>query len=482
MPASLPEQALCAVTSGSSLLCCDGRRSEYTSGRGASAPRAPQASVHAGAENVPPAGHLRRSPRLTSGARSNAGAAGHSKGANVLQDRTNYGDRPLHGKKADRHPSSACGPSKRGGDGSHAEPHPPTPALLPAAAAGAAAVGAGRAPGVRPSSGHAHSAAAPAYRSGTTASGGVGGPRRPLGAAAAGAAAAAVGAGAASRPPSVPRSAAASTAWTTEADDRLRWVTDYAQDIYGRLFREEAALLPPANFLDAQTEVNAKMRGILVDWLVEVHMKYRLRPLTLYLTVNILDRYLALKQVQRRRLQLVGVVALLVATKFEEITPLEVRELAYICDNAYTKEDIIQMECVMLMALEFQICTPTAAHFLDRLHRSSQLAGDPVPKELARYVAELALTDARLARTVPSQLAAASTLLALELLGREPRWPSALAQYSRYTEEELSPYVLELRRLVEGAATSNLQAVRRRYCMEQHQGVANLVSQVRGSA
>ena len=55
------------------------------------------------------------------------------------------------------------------------------------------------------------------------------------------------------------------------------------------------------------------MRAILVDWLVEVHMKMRLVPETLYLTVNIIDRYLAKTEVSRPKLQLVIVTSLLIA-------------------------------------------------------------------------------------------------------------------------------------------------------------------------
>ena len=86
------------------------------------------------------------------------------------------------------------------------------------------------------------------------------------------------------------------------------------------------------------------MRSILVDWLVEVHLKFKLVPETLYLTVNIIDRYLSLTSVTRPKLQLVGVTALLIASKYEEIYPPELRDLVYICDRAYSKSEILKME------------------------------------------------------------------------------------------------------------------------------------------
>jgi len=68
------------------------------------------------------------------------------------------------------------------------------------------------------------------------------------------------------------------------------------------------------------------MRAILVDWLVEVHMKFNLVPETLFLCINVIDRYCEIVNVPRAKLQLVGVTALLIACKYEEIYPPEVRK------------------------------------------------------------------------------------------------------------------------------------------------------------
>lgn len=107
--------------------------------------------------------------------------------------------------------------------------------------------------------------------------------------------------------------------------------------------------------MDFQEDVNEKMRAILVDWLVEVHLKFKLLPETLYLTVNLIDRYLCKEQVHRSKLQLVGVTAMLIASKYEEIYPPIVKDFVYITDNAYTKDEILDMERRILCALDFNI-------------------------------------------------------------------------------------------------------------------------------
>lgn len=90
------------------------------------------------------------------------------------------------------------------------------------------------------------------------------------------------------------------------------------------------------------------MRSILVDWLVEVHLKFKLIPESLYLTVNLIDRFLEKSHIHRSKLQLVGVTGMLIACKYEEIYPPIVKDFVYITDNAYTKEEILEMEKDML--------------------------------------------------------------------------------------------------------------------------------------
>jgi cyclin B len=98
------------------------------------------------------------------------------------------------------------------------------------------------------------------------------------------------------------------------------------------------------------------MRAILVDWLIDVHLKFKLLNETLFLTVNILDRYLSIAtNLSRSKLQLVGVASMLISTKYEEIYPPTVKDYVYITDNAYSKEEILKMESHILITLDFNI-------------------------------------------------------------------------------------------------------------------------------
>lgn len=115
------------------------------------------------------------------------------------------------------------------------------------------------------------------------------------------------------------------------------------------LLSKQQRLSVPENYLERQPDVNGRMRAILVDWLVEVHHRFDLMQETLYLTVHLVDRYLSLKRINRSHLQLVGVTAMLVASKYEDMYPPEVADFVYISDNAFTARNILDMERVCLL-------------------------------------------------------------------------------------------------------------------------------------
>jgi len=251
-------------------------------------------------------------------------------------------------------------------------------------------------------------------------------------------------------------------------------VAEYAHDIYGLLERYEGRRLPGCNYMDRQPDLNAKMRAILVDWLVEVAMKHKLKLETLFLTVNLIDRYLDRRQTMRQRLQLVGVAAMLIASKFEEIYPPDVRDFVYITDNAYVKEDILQMEVQILTELKFVICVPTAAHFMDRYQRLNQCPKDSAHRHLLHYLLELSLMDFHMIRYEPSHLVAAATLLSNKLMKQPVAWPPMVERHCKFDLPAVKDCAQELCSILEAAQKSPLQAVRKKF---SHVGFCSVATQ-----
>jgi len=222
-------------------------------------------------------------------------------------------------------------------------------------------------------------------------------------------------------------------------------IDEYVGDISKHLFRSEEKSLPQPDYMDAQPEISSNMRTILIDWLVEVHMKHHLCLETLHLTVNIIDRYLSKAPVTRKRLQLVGVVAMFIAAKFEEINPPELDFWVYITASAYTQEDLVNMECTVLTTLNFRIMVPTAAHFLALLKNANRC--DSAHSSLAEYIIELALLDSRMLCYPPSHVVSAALLLSNELLRHEPTWSPTMVLLSHRTGPALRGCAEVLREL-----------------------------------
>ena len=102
-----------------------------------------------------------------------------------------------------------------------------------------------------------------------------------------------------------------------------------------------------------QNEISIKMRTILIDWIIEVHILFLLQHKTFFSTITILDLYLSKKNVTKSNLQLVGMVATLVSSKIEEIFSPELNDFVFICNKTYTKDQIIMMKINLVETIDY---------------------------------------------------------------------------------------------------------------------------------
>jgi G2/mitotic-specific cyclin-B, other len=225
----------------------------------------------------------------------------------------------------------------------------------------------------------------------------------------------------------------------------------------------------------SQADINEKMRAILIDWLVEVHLKFKLMPETMYLTVNIIDRYLERKQVIRQKLQLVGVTAMLLASKYEEIYAPEVRDFVYITDKAYTKEQILAMEASMLNTLEFRITVPTAYVFLNRYLKVANAHTDIKAGYFATYLTERTLQEYKMLGHAPSKVAAACVNISLRTLRGRGAWDRKMEFHSGFRQEELRATIKDVEEIMAASSTSTLKAVAKKYALPKFGEVASIV-------
>jgi G2/mitotic-specific cyclin 2 len=224
-----------------------------------------------------------------------------------------------------------------------------------------------------------------------------------------------------------------------DADDPFM-VSEYVHEIFEYLKELEISTLANPAYMDNQEDLEWKMRGILVDWLLEVHTRFRLLPETLFLAVNIIDRFLSCKIVQLDRLQLVGVTAMFIASKYEEVLSPHVTNFRHVADDGFTEEEILSAERFVLSALNYDLSYPNPMNFLRRISKADNY--DIQTRTLGKYLLEISCLDHRFIPHPPSKVAAAAMYLARLILDKG-EWDATLVAYAGYTAEEIEP-VLKL--------------------------------------
>lgn len=216
--------------------------------------------------------------------------------------------------------------------------------------------------------------------------------------------------------------------------------------------------MPNPTYMDGQNEISWPMRQKLVDWLLQVHLRYHMLPETLWIAVNIVDRFLSKRVVSLLKLQLVGVTAMFIAAKYEEILAPSVDEFVFMTDGGYTKEEILKGERIVLQTLDFRVsqyCSPYS--WMRKISRADDY--DIQTRTLSKFLTEVTLLDHRFLRAKPSLVAAVGMYSARRMLGGD--WVSssnsggsrfyyhhvtdnkqqgdAFINYSGYTEVQLLP-------------------------------------------
>ncbi|ESQ27381.1 hypothetical protein EUTSA_v10018521mg [Eutrema salsugineum] len=251
----------------------------------------------------------------------------------------------------------------------------------------------------------------------------------------------------------------------------------FSYDIYEHLRESEVKKRPALDYMDRiQLNINASMRSILIDWLVEVAEEYRLLSETLYLAVNYVDRYLSGNVITKQNLQLLGISCMMIAAKYEEVCVPQVEDFCYITDNTYLRNEVLEMESSVLNYLKFELTTPTAKCFLRRFVRAAQ-GKKEVPSLLfeclASYLTELSLLDYAMLRYAPSLVAASAVFLAQYILhpSREP-WNATLEHYTSYRAKDLEGCVKSLLQLCHESPSADVVAVRKKYSQHKYKFAA----------
>jgi len=270
-------------------------------------------------------------------------------------------------------------------------------------------------------------------------------------------------------------------------------------------------------YMKHQINLATFMRGILVDWLIEISDEYKLQAITLHSAVKLVDRALEILVIKRNDLQCLGCACMLMACKLEEITPMTSADYVYVSDKTYTRKEITKMEKDIFNALQFRLYDKaTTLHFLHRFlrasdvsfyqqpldshtnnreHKISSIKGhasnltndvgdmnnvswgtDPVFQYMTEYLLELALLQPEFVDFRASLVAASALYLARATLGIRDKngkiWNKTLIFFTTYSADDLKDTVLKLHTVHASLLTDSLSCIAKKYKRKHYYCVA----------
>ncbi|CCH61114.1 hypothetical protein TBLA_0E00530 [Henningerozyma blattae CBS 6284] len=218
---------------------------------------------------------------------------------------------------------------------------------------------------------------------------------------------------------------------TPEINDTCM-VVEYSNDIFEYLYKRELETIPKNNYTtdtNSSFFIKPTMRAILVDWLVEVHEKFNCYTETLFLAINLMDRFLSSNKVTLNKLQLLAVTSLFIAAKFEEINLPKLEEYSYITDGAATEKDIKDAEMYMLTSLKFELAWPNPINFLRRISKADEY--DYQTRNFAKFILEYSICTNLFIGLKPSYLAAMAMFISRRITDRNNIvWDNTFKHYS----------------------------------------------------
>lgn len=250
-----------------------------------------------------------------------------------------------------------------------------------------------------------------------------------------------------------------------DAKNDPQMVAEYLVEIFNYLRELENKNVVEKDFLKVH-KTTPKMRAVLINWLVDVHQKFKLCLETLHFCVSLVDRFLQLdKTVGPESLQLIGASALLVACKYEEVYVPNIQCFTYVCDNNFNKADVLKMEGTILKKLDFNLGKPASIHFLRRYSKLAKVNNEH--HNLGKYILELVLLEYNFAHVKPSLIAAAACCLSIAVIDGiknvKSIWSDVLNKYSTYSYDDIRGIIYEMAALLDKSPNMKYQAVRLKY-------------------
>ena len=257
-------------------------------------------------------------------------------------------------------------------------------------------------------------------------------------------------------------------------EEYIKYNGDYINESYNNLLQEEYTMKikPIYGYMTSQSDINIKMRAILVDWLIEMHEKFNFKSQTLYQTIWLIDTYLSLKYIKRSDFQLLGLGCMYISCKFNEIFYPILKDCIEISDGAYTKEDLLNIEKDILKTINYNVLPPSKEDFYNIIAKAFEFGEKQY--YLGKFFMENSLIDYNMIKYPSSVIAVACSYIVMKFFKIEnyKKLYSTRIIYDKCPQKIIKDSARELCFLVKNLNNSEFKAIKKKYSSDKFYNVA----------
>ncbi len=260
-------------------------------------------------------------------------------------------------------------------------------------------------------------------------------------------------------------------------EDDPQEATEYIDTILQRLFDQE--LEEQQSGCKTPKNITPKMYSILLDWMVDVGIKFNLTSESYFEAAYIIKYCLGdqdFEDLKTTNLQLLGVSALMIASKNNERYTPEARDYIYIADKSFTKEELLAMEQRILKSIQFHVNFVTPNQFINIFIRFLDIASITKVRTMSFYLEEYIMIDySTLCSFLPSKIATGCIYLACVSNGQIDFWNSNIANYSQMTEEDAKNVAQDIYDFINAqTGPKGLLAAKRKYAQDTFYNISSV--------
>ena len=255
-------------------------------------------------------------------------------------------------------------------------------------------------------------------------------------------------------------------------------INEYGDQIFTHLLEKEKGNIydySNENLFEKQdkTIFNEKNRAIILNWLIKNNLRWGMKDDTIFTTINIMDRFVSKFSIEKEQYPLIAISAFFIATKYEDIYPLNIYKLSSVICNNFNKDDVLKKEYEILRGLDFEILYISSFNFLKFMYYLSEESNEKL-FFIAQYILEITLGNLSVLSYPQSLRAISALLIAKKILKNEKSW-NTLKLFFKYEENKIKKLKIDMAIALYNN-TLEKNAIYEKFNSEKFKNVSDLVS------